>query len=128
MGFAVLLLGCLCSVVPMSAQETARPVELEEAIALALQNHPRLRTATLELQRIRATRGEVVEAAPTEFSYAWGQLNGPEKRDKELAVTQSLGSLLTPFYKNALVNQQVAMGESYRQLVEKEVKAEVKRA
>lgn len=127
-GFAALFVGCLLSAVPMSAQETARPVELEEAIALALQNHPRLRTATLELQRIRATRGEVVEAAPAEFSYAWGQLNGPEKKDKELAVTQSLGSLLTPFYKNALVNKQVAMGESYRQLVEKEVKAEVKRA
>lgn len=45
-----------------------------------------------------------------------------------MEITQSLGSLLTPFYKNALVNRQVATGEYYRDLVKKEITAEVKRA
>ena len=76
----------------------------------------------------KATRGEVIEATPTSFSYSWGQLNGENKKDKELAFEQSLGSLLTPFYKNALGNRQVKTNTYYRQMVEKEITAEVKRA
>ena len=67
----------------------------------------------------KATRGEVIEATPTSFSYSWGQLNGENKKDKELAFEQSLGSLLTPFYKNALVNRQVKTNTYYRQDVYK---------
>ena len=51
-----------------------------------------------------------------------------QRKDKELSVTQSVGSLLTPFYKNSLVNKQIQTGNLYKQLVEREVKAEVKRA
>lgn len=43
-------------------------------------------------------------------------------------MAQSLGSLLTPFYKNALVKRQVETGRNYAVLVEKEVWAEAKRA
>lgn len=57
-----------------------------------------------------------------------GQLNGADRNDNELSVEQSLGSLLTPFYKNALANTQISKGESYRDMVKKEVTAEVKRA
>lgn len=45
-----------------------------------------------------------------------------------MAFEQSLGSLLTPFYKNVLVNRQVQTSTYYRQMVEKEITAEVKRA
>lgn len=55
-------------------------------------------------------------------------MNGEYKKDNELAVEQSLGSLLTPFYKNALVNAQVTTGTHYRDMVKKEIVAEVKRA
>ena len=112
------------------SQSQTQPVSvtLEQAIETALQNHPRLKMATNAIQQAKATRGEIVEAAPTSFNYSWGQLNGENKKDKELAFEQSLGSLLTPFYKNALVNRQVKTNTYYRQMVEKEVTAEVKRA
>ena len=45
---------------------------------------------------------------------------GETRNDNQMEITQSLGSLLTPFYKNALVNRQVATGEYYRDLVKKE--------
>lgn len=108
--------------------EQGSTVSLEQAIEIAKQNHPRLKMATNAIQQAKATRGEIVEATPTSFSYSWGQLNGENKKDKELAFEQSLGSLLTPFYKNALVNRQVKTSTFYRQMVEKEVTAEVKRA
>ena len=109
----------------LSAQQ---PVSLEQALKIAMENHPRLKTATIAVQQARATRGEIVEATPTTFNYSWGQLNGENKKDKELAFEQNLGSLLTPFYKNTLVNRQVQTTTFYRQMVEKEVTAEVKRA
>ncbi len=106
----------------------AQNVSLDEAIAIAQQNHPRLKTATAAIRQAQASRSEIVEAPPTTFSYSWGQLNGEEKKDKEIAIEQSLGSLLTPFYKNTLVNRRVQTGTYYRQMVEKEITAEVKRA
>ena len=127
-GFGLFSLLLVCLPVHASAQGTPKTVTLEDAIELAMQNNPRLRIATTDIKRVRAARGEAIELAPTELSYSWGQLNGTERNDRETAVTQPLGSLLAPFYKNALINKQVATGTYYKQMVEKEVKAEVKRA
>lgn len=54
----------------------ARVVTLDEAIGIALRNHPRLKTAEAAVDRSRAARGEAWEMAPASFSYSWGQLNG----------------------------------------------------
>lgn len=121
--FFLLLLALLP--IPMKAQQV---VILEQAIELAKQNHPRLKTAAAAVRQAKAGRGEVLELAPTEFGYSWGQLNGEIKKDKQWEVNQNLGSLLTPFYKNVLVNRQIATGTFYHRIVEKEVVAEVKRA
>ena len=122
--FSLLL---LCVPVKGNAQE-AKAISLDEAVEMAIANSPRLKIADADIKRMRATRGEVMELAPTSFNYSWGQLNGEVKNDKQMELTQSFGSLLTPFYKNALVNKQVATGTYYRRLVEKEITAEVKRA
>lgn len=121
--FFLLLLALLP--IPMKAQQV---VTLEQAIELAKQNHPRLKTAAAAVRQAKAGRGEVLELAPTEFGYSWGQLNGEIKKDKQWEVNQNLGSLLIPFYKNVLVNRQIATGTFYHRIVEKEVVAEVKRA
>ena len=121
--FFLLLLALLP--IPMKAQQV---VTLEQAIELAKQNHPRLKTAAAAVRQAKAGRGEVLELAPTEFGYSWGQLNGEIKKDKQWEVNQNLGSLLTPFYKNVLGNRQIATGTFYHRIVEKEVVAEVKRA
>ena len=110
---------------PTHAQQT---VSLEEAVTIALENHPRLKTAMASIERSRASRGESWEVSPTTFNYSWGQINSETRNDNQMEITQSLGSLLTPFYKNALVNRQVTTGEYYRDLVKKEITAEVKRA
>ena len=94
----------LLAAVSVSAVTPQKAITLDEAVEIALQNHPRLKIASAEIERSRAARGEVWDGGNTSFSYSWGQLNGEYKKDNELAVEQSLGSLLTPFYKNALVN------------------------
>lgn len=110
------------------ADEPVRTVSLDEAISLAFQHHPRLKAAAASVDRNKAARGEVWDGGSTSFSYSWGQLNGNYRKDNELAVEQSLGSLLTPFYRNALVRTQVTKSGLYRDMVKKEITAEVKRA
>ena len=118
----------LCSAGSLQAQNDAATTTLDEAIAIALQNNPRLQIASAAIEQARAGRGEVAEIAPTTFSYSWGQLNSEVKNDKELSIEQNFGSLLTPFYKNALVKRQIETTVHYREMVEKEVIAEVRRA
>lgn len=103
-------------------------VTLDEAVELARNRNPRLRSAGMDIERRQAARGESWELGATSFDYSWGQLNGMNHDDKQFEISQSFGSLLTPFYKNALVKQQVNTGRHYRDMVEKEVTAEVKRA
>ena len=117
----------LAVVLPFTAKAQEK-VTMAQAIELAKQNHPRLKIASAAIRQVKAGRGEVLELSSTEMNYSWGQLNGELRKDKQWEVTQGLGSLLTPFYKNALVNRQVETGAFYRQIVEKEVVAEVKRA
>lgn len=103
-------------------------VSLQDAIEIGLGRHPRLLNATAAIDRCRASRKEAWEVAPIEATYSWGQLNGRVRNDYQWTVSQSFGSLLTPVYKNALVNLQIATGTLYRKLVEKEVIAEIRRA
>ena len=122
----VLMLPALM-LLPLEGHSQQR-VTLDEAVAMALENHPRLKSADAAVERTRAMRGESWELAPTTVDYSFGQLNGTERNDREISITQSFGSLLTPFYKNALVRRQTETGVHYRELVRREVVAEVKRA
>ena len=101
---------------------------LDEAIQQAVENHPRVKMAQLDLQRVGSQKGEAWDPGNTQVQYSRGQLNGETKSDYELSVEQSLGSLLTPHYKQVLTKTQLKTGEHRLQLTENEVKAEVKRA
>ncbi len=117
----------MLALLPLSGQAQQR-VTLDQAVTLSLENHPRLKSAEAAIERTRAMRGESWELAPTTVDYSFGQLNGTERNDRQISVTQSIGSLMTPFYKNALVRQQTATGTYYKELVRREIVAEVKRA
>ncbi|MEG1545204.1 MAG: efflux RND transporter permease subunit, partial [Tannerellaceae bacterium] len=125
--FLPMLFVCLM-LVPAFGAKAQEAVTLDRAIDIALQNHPRLRTATAMIDRSKASRGEAWDVPATTVNYSWGQINGETRNDNQVEVTQSLGSLLTPFYKNALVSKQVVTGTFYREMVKKEITAEVKRA
>lgn len=103
--FPFLLLPALL-LLPLDGHSQQR-VTLDEAVAMALDNHPRLQSAEAAVERTKARRGESWELAPTTVDYSFGQLNGAERNDREVSITQSVGSLLTPFYKNALVRREI---------------------
>ena len=105
-----------------------REVTLDEALEIAMHNHPRLQMASAGIDRSRAGKLGVWEGGNTSATYSWGQINGIFSNDNELEIEQSLGSPLTPFYKNALVNTQIERSGHYKEMVRKEIIAEVKRA
>ncbi|MGL4852345.1 MAG: CusA/CzcA family heavy metal efflux RND transporter [Phocaeicola sp.] len=103
-------------------------VTLDEVISMAKENNMRLKSATSGIERSKATKGESWDLGATSFDYSWGQLNGINRKDQEFSISQSIGSLVTPFYKNARTKHQISASTSYRDMVEKEVIAEAKRA
>lgn len=114
--------------VAQGQQVEVEQISLERAIEMAIEKTPRLKSAAAQIERSRAMRGESWEIAPTSVEYSRGQLNGITRNDQQISATQSFGSLLTPFYKNALINRQVTSGTHYQEMVKREIVAEVKRA
>ena len=108
--------------------QNKQAVSLDEAVSIAIQNSPRMKTSEAYIQKYKDAKGENWDPGNTDISYSWGQLNGETHSDNEISVTQSLGSFFTPHYKNILVKKQINTGEHYKNLVEKEVTADVKRA
>lgn len=49
----------LLAAVSVSAVTPQKAITLDEAVEIALQNHPRLKMASAEIERSRAARGEV---------------------------------------------------------------------
>lgn len=119
----------LC-ILPLSlyAEMPARKITLDEAIGLALQNNPRMKIASASIEKSKAMRGEIWDGGNMSASYSWGQLNDVYRKDNEFSIEQSIGSIITPFYRNTLVNTQISKGEFYKDMVRKEIIAEVKRA
>ena len=109
----------------IKAQQT---VTLDEVIAMALKNSPRMKSAAASIERIHAAKGESWDFGATAFDYSWGQINSPIRHDRAFSITQPVGSVITPIYKNALVKQQIATQTLYRELVEKKIIAEAKHA
>ena len=119
--FLISLFACSCSL-------AQKEVALDEAIQMAIGNSPRLKGAALYADKAKAAKGENWDGGNLQIGYSWGQLDGLERSDNELTIEQSLGNLLTPYYKNALLKTQVAEGRQRMALIKKEITAEVKRA
>ncbi len=110
------------------AQEASQSITLDKAIDYAMENHPRIKNAYASIEKAKVSKWESWDVPATQFNYAWGQLNDTYKGDNQIEVSQSLGSILTPFYKNSLANYQISSTSHYKDIVKREVKAEIKRA
>ena len=109
-------------------EKSGEVVTLEQAIRMAKENSPSLKSAETSIEVARAGKGASWELGYTSIDYSWGQINGPLSNDRQLTIVQPFGSIITPFYKNTLVERQVETGQHYRHIVEKEITAEVTRA
>jgi cobalt-zinc-cadmium resistance protein CzcA len=124
----IIIIAVMLSLPALANAQTSKEVSLDSAVQMALRNNPRMLTAGAAIDMAKAAKGQNWEPGSTEFNYSWGQINGTVHSDNQFSVTQPLGSFFTPHYKNALVKTRMATGQHYKDMVKKEITAEVKRA
>ncbi len=116
------------SLLPLTSATGQEKITLEQALERALEKNPRLKSAKLSIEQTRATKNELWEFSPMEFTYSKGQINGLEWKDQDISVSQAVGSLLTPFYKNTALKKTVTSKTYYQEIVVREITTEVKKA
>lgn len=94
---SVFLIGTLAAWAQAAGSEKGadvpQPLSLDGAISVALEHHPQLKTAQMQIERSRAARGESWEVAPASFNYSWRQINGKNRHDSQMEVVQSFGHI-----------------------------------
>ncbi len=102
-------------------------LSLEQAVSMALQNHPEVKNAQLDVQLAKAIKSGAFELPATAATYTRGQINSALV-DQHLEITQEFGSLPQFFLNRKSMGYGVQMAENVRSQVKKEVSAEVKKS
>lgn len=128
-GAAAIVLVLLMLALPFGtqAQESPRALSLEQAIDLAMENHPSVRNAALGVVQAEKMKGSILDLPATEVTYQYGQINS-ELQDPMLQIVQPLGSVLTHIQRGKYVNKQIALEESQLALSRRQLERDVKAA
>ena len=111
----------------LSAEAQQRPITIEEAVELAVQNHPSVRAANLQIEQGQASQNLPYALGTTDFSYQGDGLfreNG--QRVNQIGVVQNIPNPASVKAQNALQNEQVKSQFLKKQLTEKQLTLQVK--
>ncbi|MBN2350517.1 MAG: CusA/CzcA family heavy metal efflux RND transporter [Bacteroidales bacterium] len=123
--FAVILF--LLIPVLASPQDSAKILTMDEAVKMALENHPEIKNARLQILETKVQKPGALDFSPMEFTYQWGQINS-EAQDRYIHINQNFGSLLTHIQQVRRLNKQLDLRETEFLIREKEITAQVKSA
>ncbi len=110
-----------------SAQAQQKPVTIDEAVAIAIKNHPSVRAADLQIQQSQALQGLKYNLGKTEIIYHGDGLfreNGQQVN--QIGVIQNFPNPATTKAQNALQNEVALKHNLNKQLTENELKFQVK--
>jgi len=122
---ALLLLPLLF--ISFSAEAQQRPVTMNEAIEMAVQNHPSIRAADLQIQQRQSLQNLPYSLGDTEFSYQGDGLfrkNG--QRVNQIGVVQQIPNPASIKAKNTLQNEVVNQSFLQGELTKKKLILQVK--
>ena len=122
---AMILLPLLFFSLPTEAQQ--RPITINEAVEIAIQNHPSVRAANLQIEQGQSLQNLPYALGTTDFSYQGDGLfreNG--QRVNQIGVVQNIPNPASVKAQNALHNEQVKSQFLKKQLTEKELTLQVK--
>jgi cobalt-zinc-cadmium resistance protein CzcA len=109
------------------AQQTQKPLTLEETIKLAIEKNPQLKSASLEVEQQKVLNKTAFDPPKTNFTLMNGQYNSGYK-DKNYTVSQDF-SFPTVYSSQAkLQNQNIALSEKGFALTQSELIRNVKSA
>lgn len=108
-------------------QADAKVITLDDAVNLALSNHPISKNAALGVDAAKALKNERFNLKPTDITWDHGQIYSPLS-DNRISVSQDLGSPVTHIQRYRLYKNEVGLSESSQKLTQKELIASVKEA
>lgn len=110
-----------------SAQAQQRPITMDQAIEIALKNHPSVRAAKLQVQQSQALQHLKYSLGTTDISYQGeGLFRKNGQRLNQIGFVQSLPNPATTKAQNAFQDEVVVMNNLYSELTEKELKFQLK--
>ncbi len=124
---AMILLPMLFFSVAAEAQQ--QPITMNEAVEMAIQNHPSIRAADLQIQQRQGLQNLPYSLGDTEISYQGDGLfreNGQQVN--QLGVVQNIPNPASVRAQNVLQNEVVTQSLLQRELTEKELILKVKQS
>ena len=110
-----------------SAEAQQRPITIDEAVEIAVQNHPSVRAANLQIEQGQSLQNLPYALGTTDFSYQGDGLfreNG--QRVNQIGVVQNIPNPASVKAQNALQNEQVKRQFLQKELTKKELTLQVK--
>lgn len=111
-----------------SAQEPGfKVLTLDEAITLAHENNVSEKNAGLEVLKSRKAIAGAIDLSPTEFTYQYGEINGPFN-DRYIEINQDFGSLLFHINQIRTARKVSELNKTEYEILKNEITAQVKSA
>ena len=124
-GIAMIILLLISS--PSFAQTTEKPLTLEDAVKIAIQNNPQIKTAQLEVEQQNVLKKTAFDLPKTSFSIIKGQYNS-KINDTYFGVTQEFNFPTVYVMQSKLQKQNVFLSEKGMVVTQSELIRNVKAA
>ena len=114
--------------IPILAQQgEAKVITLEDAVNMALSNHPTSKNAALSVEAVKARKTGNFHLIPADITCEYGQINSPVN-DNRLTISQNLGSPLTHIQQNKLLKNEIELSQTTQKITQKQLIAGAKAA
>jgi len=111
----------------LSAEAQQRPITMNEAVEIAVQNHPIIRAANLQIQQSESLQDLPYSLGDTEISYQGdGLFRETGQRVNQIGVVQNIPNPASVKAQNTLQNEVVKQSYLGKELTKRELVLEVK--
>lgn len=122
----VFLISAICGRAAGQEKES-RLISLDDAVNMALSNHPSAKNAALEVEKATIRKSGSFKLDPAQITWEHGQINSPENDDYFL-ISQNLGSPFTHVQLNRFSKNELDLASTSLKISQKQLIATVKEA
>ena len=123
----IILLGMFLPSIGKAQDTVSIKVTLNEAINLAVENHPKVKSARLEIERQQALTKTAIDLDKTDIELQRGQIND-EAIDNNLSISQNFEFPTVYMQQKKVLNQQVELAERSLAVTQAEITRNVRSA
>lgn len=111
----------------LAQQQEPKVLGIDDAVNMALSNHPDSRNAALGVDAARTKKAASIQFDATQFTWEHGQIYSPV-RENRITVIQNFGSPLAHYQQSRYFKNEIDLKESEQKITQKQLIAKVKEA